>query len=178
MLKLSFEEINKRTYSLIDLETLPRHPIYVVCENIRSLYNVGSIFRTADGIRARKLYLCGYTGYPPRKEIDKVALGAVESVPWEYHQDITKVLRNLKDERIQVVALEHTDTSIDFQTFQYSFPMAIVVGHEYDGLTQEALNYCRDAVEIPMYGIKQSLNVATAFGVIGYEIVRQYMLSK
>lgn len=178
MLKLSFEAINKRTYSLIDLETLPRHPIYVVCENIRSLYNVGSIFRTADGIRAQRLYLCGYTGYPPRKEIDKVALGAAESVPWEYHEDVTKVLWNLREEKIHVVALEHTDNSINFQTFKFSFPMAIVLGHEYDGLTQEALNCCHDAVEIPMYGIKQSLNVATAFGVIGYEILRQFTLSK
>jgi tRNA G18 (ribose-2'-O)-methylase SpoU len=177
MLKLSFEDINQRTFSLLDLKTLPRHPVYVVCENIRSLYNVGSIFRTADGIRAEKVYLCGYTGYPPRKEIDKTALGAQDAVPWEYHENVAEVLQYLKANSIQVVALEHTDNSYDFQTFNYSFPMAIVLGHEYEGLTQEALNQCQCAVEIPMYGLKQSLNVATAFGVIGYELLRQCLKS-
>lgn len=174
MRKLTFEEINKtRCVSLDELKNQKRNPIRMVCENVRSLYNVGSIFRTLDGIRAEKLYLCGYTGHPPRKEIDKVSLGAVESVPWEYEKDTIKIIQRLKNEGITVVALEHTNTSVDFQEFEYSFPLAVVLGNEYEGITDEVVAQCDCAVEIPMYGVKQSLNVATACGVIGYELLRR-----
>ena len=177
MKKLTFEKINRtRCLSLDELKKLNRNPITVVCENIRSLYNVGSIFRTMDGIRGEKLYLCGYTGHPPRKEIDKVALGAVESVPWEYERDTIKVINRLKAEGIKIIALEHTDTSVDFQKFQYIFPLAIVLGNEYDGISDEIVKHCDYSVEIPMHGIKQSLNVATAFGIIAYEVLRQLNL--
>ena len=174
MRKLSFDEINStRSVPLDELEGMPRNPIIMVCENIRSLYNVGSIFRTLDGIRAQKLYLCGYTGYPPRKEIDKVSLGAVDSVPWEYEKDTLKVIEQLKSDGVTVIALEHTDTSVDFQEFDYCFPLAVVLGNEYEGMTDEVVAACDCAVEIPMYGIKQSLNVATACGIIGYELMRR-----
>ena len=174
MRKLTFEEINERQQSAAELKKQSRNPILVVCESIRSLYNVGSIFRTSDGLRVEKIYLCGFTGYPPRKEIDKVALGAADSVPWEYNENVTEVIKKLRMNGVQVVALEHTEGSSNFQEFKYSFPTAVVLGHEYDGLSQDALDVCHSAVEIPMYGIKQSLNVATAFGIIGYELLRQY----
>jgi len=177
MKKLTFDKINKtRCLTLKELKKLNRNPITVVCENIRSLYNVGSIFRTMDGIRGEKLYLCGYTGHPPRKEIDKVALGAVESVPWEYERDTFKVINRLKGEGVKIIALEHTDISLDFQKFQYKFPLAVVLGNEYDGISDEIVKHCDYSVEIPMHGIKQSLNVATAFGVIAYEVLRQLNL--
>ncbi len=174
MKKLSFEEINKtRCLTLDELKKLKRNPITVVCENIRSLFNVGSIFRTMDGIRGEKLYLCGYTGCPPRKEIDKVALGAVESVQWEHKWDTVKVIEELKSKGIKVVALEQTDSSVDFQKFQYEFPLAVVLGNEYDGISDEVVKHCDFSVEIPMYGVKQSLNVATSFGIVGYEILKR-----
>jgi len=177
MKKLTFDKINKtRCLTLKELKKLNRNPITVVCENIRSLYNVGSIFRTMDGIRGEKLYLCGYTGHPPRKEIDKVALGAVESVPWEYERDTFKVINRLKGEGVKIIALEHTDISLDFQKFQYKFPLAVVLGNEYDGISDGVVKHCDYSVEIPMHGIKQSLNVATAFGVIAYEVLRQLNL--
>lgn len=174
MRKLTFEEINStRCVSLDEVKNLKRNPIIMICENIRSLFNVGSIFRTLDGIRAEKLYLCGYTGYPPRKEIDKVSLGAVESVPWEYEKDILRVIENLKSNKIPVIALEHTDTSVDYLEFDYTFPCAVVLGNEYEGISDEVVAACDYSVEIPMRGIKQSLNVATACGVIGYELLRR-----
>ena len=173
MKKREYEEIKIRQCEVNEIRGIKRHPISIVCENIRSLFNVGSIFRTADGLRVEQLYLCGYTGFPPRKEIDKVALGAVENVPWEYRENTAALLRELTGKGIQVVALEHTENSVNFQEFEYRFPVAVVLGHEYEGITQETLDYCPFSVEIPMHGIKQSLNVSTAFGVIGYELLRQ-----
>ena len=173
MRKLTFEETKgTRCIPADELKNMKRNPIIVVCENIRSLYNVGSIFRTLDGIRAEKLYLCGYTGCPPRKEIDRVSLGAEESVPWEYERDALKVIERLKKEGFQVIALEHTDSSMNFMKYDYRFPVAIVLGNEDIGISNETIKMCDSAVEIPMFGVKQSLNVATACGIIGYELVR------
>ncbi|MBN2424276.1 MAG: RNA methyltransferase [Calditrichaceae bacterium] len=153
---------------------MPRAPIYTLAENIRSMYNVGSLFRTGDGIRLKKLFLCGYSAYPPRDQIDKTALGATESVPWAYHKDPLSVLKKMKNDGIQVVALEHTDRSVPYTEFHYNFPVCLIVGNEVEGITQETLNFADYAVEIPMYGLKQSLNVATAYGIVLYHIFDKY----
>ena len=174
ILKRTHLEIAGAIPDLEELQTLPRHPVTIICENIRSLNNVGSIFRTADGIRVAKLILCGYTGCPPRKEIDKVALGAVESVPWEYRASAIEAVADLRAADVQVVALEHTDSSESYHAFPWRFPVAIVIGNECEGISPEVVAACDAAVEIPMYGIKQSLNVSTAVGVVGYEVMRIY----
>lgn len=173
--KLAYEEIKSARPSLDDLARGKRFPVSVFAENIRSLYNVGSIFRTSDGALVEKLWLCGYTGFPPRKEIDKTALGSVESVPWEHSTDSTGVLRELKARGVQLVALEHTDTSIKFNEAHYRFPLCIMLGNEVDGLSAEAVEMCDLAVDIPMYGIKQSLNVSVACGIILYHVVEEYI---
>lgn len=111
MKKLALEEIGRRRLSAEQARQAPRFPIMALLDNIRSLYNVGSIFRTADAARVEKLYLCGITGRPPRKEIDKTALGAAETVPWAYHPDAVEVLQSLKARGIAIVALEHTSES-------------------------------------------------------------------
>ncbi len=178
MQKKSFEELKNEHPPVENEGELERTPVIFVCENIRSLYNVGSIFRTSDGICLEKIYLCGITGYPPRKEIDKVALGAAESVPWEHYKDISDVIRILKQKNIRIIALEHTNNSKPFQEFEFEFPVAVILGHEYEGITQETLEMCDDSVEIPMLGIKHSLNVATACGVLGYELLRQWNSKK
>ena len=174
--KLSLEELHRQSQTVESIKPLPRLPIYVILENIRSLLNVGSIFRTADGLRAAKVILTGYTGRPPRKEIDKAALGAVEAVPWTAYNDTSKAINELKSNGISVIALELTENSFDFQGFAYKFPAAVVLGNEYDGVSQETLDLCDACVNIPMLGIKQSLNVSTAFGVIGYELYRQLQI--
>ncbi len=169
--KLRHEEITRTAPE--DIAAKARHPLTVVVDNVRSLYNVGSIFRSCDGALAEKLYLCGFTPAPPRKEISKTALGAEESVPWEHVYDIAEVLRYLRTRGITIAALEHTTGSIScFDLTEEHFPLAVVVGNEIAGISEEALKYCDIALEIPMYGIKQSLNVAVAAGVLCFECVR------
>ena len=149
-----------------------RHPIYVVVESVRSLFNVGAIFRTADGVRAAEIYLTGFTGCPPRKEIRRVALGAELSVPWTYIRDPLAAIALLKGKGVQVLALEQTDQSVDYRLFPYRLPVAVVVGHEVEGIRPETLAACDGAVQIPMLGAKVSLNVSVASGVILYELLR------
>jgi len=169
--KLRHEEIART--ALPDIGDKPRHPLVVVVDNVRSLYNVGSIFRSCDGALVEKLYLCGFTPFPPRKEISKTALSADESVPWEHVYDITEVLTHLKAEGYTIAALEHTSESLScFEMTAELFPLAVVVGNEITGIADEALEHCDVALEIPMYGVKQSLNVAVATGVLCFECVR------
>ena len=150
-----------------------RHPITLILDNIRSLYNVGSIFRSCDAALVEKLYLCGFTPHPPRREIEKTALGATASVPWEYRRDIAEVIAHVRSEGITVAALEHTTESTScFGLAPHDFPLAIIVGNELTGLSPQAVEMCDRALEIPMYGIKQSLNVAVATGIILFECIR------
>jgi 23S rRNA (guanosine2251-2'-O)-methyltransferase len=151
----------------------PRNPLVIVVDNVRSLYNVGSIFRTCDGALVRKLYLCGYTPYPPRKEISKTSLSATESVPWEYVYDVADVLRLLKLEGMTIAALEQTSQSVScFDIAPTHFPLAVVVGNEISGVSDAVLPYCDLAIDIPMLGAKHSLNVAVATGILCYECLR------
>ena len=170
MRKLLHDEIPRT--ALADIGAAARHPLTLVIDNVRSLYNVGSIFRSCDAALVSKLYLCGFTPHPPRKEIEKTALGATESVPWEYARDVGEVLEQLASEGNTVAALEHTTTSVSCFTLRGSqFPLALVVGNELTGLSEAALARCSLAFEIPMYGMKQSLNVAVATGIMLYECV-------
>ena len=149
-----------------------KRKIYVLLNNIRSLHNVGSIFRTSDGAGVKKLFLCGQTGYPPREEITKTAIGAEEVVPWEYWIDAKECIKKLKKRKIQLVALEQTDKSIDYKKFRPKYPVCLVVGHEIEGVDQNILDLCDTAIQIPMHGKKQSLNVSVAFGVVVYELTK------
>jgi tRNA G18 (ribose-2'-O)-methylase SpoU len=149
-----------------------RRPIRVVLDNIRSLNNVGSIFRTSDAAGIEKIYLCGITGKPPRVEIHKAALGAEQSVPWEYFENPVEIIQKLKDEGLQIVILEHTDQPELYHKVKYEFPLCLVVGHEITGVSDEVVELADMAIEIPMFGMKQSLNVAVAYGIAVYEIIR------
>jgi len=176
MKKLSYEEIKLSRPDLNKLFRLPRFPVVTVLENIRSLYNVGSMFRTADAARIRYMYLCGYTPHPPRKEIEKTALGSTESVPWEHSTKPASVIRMLKNQGFTIAALEHTTKSISYYLYEYTYPLCIVVGNEVEGITNDILSLCDVALEIPMFGIKHSLNVAVAYGIVVYHAVMQYQL--
>lgn len=148
------------------------NPIYIIVENVRSLFNVGAIFRSADGVHASGIYLTGFTGQPPRKEISRVALGADETVPYLYERDTLSVIAFLKSQNIQVIALEKTPQSIDYRSFTYQKPVAVVVGHEVEGVSPQTLNACDNVVHLPMCGQKISLNVSVASGIILYELLR------
>jgi len=175
MRKLTYQEIFARRPTLSQIPQLPRNPIYCLLENVRSLYNVGSIFRTSDAILLKKLYLTGYTGSPPRKEIDKTALGAVDAVEWEFTKDPLRIISELKKEQVKIVALEHTSGSKAYFEFDYTFPFCLLLGNEVDGLCEQLVAAADDAIEIPMYGLKQSLNVSVAYGIVMYHAVVRFI---
>jgi 23S rRNA (guanosine2251-2'-O)-methyltransferase len=149
-------------------------PVTILLDNVRSLYNVGAFFRTADAAGVRKLYLCGITGYPPKRALAKTALGADESVPWEHTWDPLPVLRAIRDTGAEIAAVETAVHAIDLFDWAPRFPVCAVFGHEVDGIRPEVSALCDTHVRIPMLGAKHSLNVATAGGVVVYELLRKY----
>lgn len=144
--------------------------IRLLAHNVRSLWNVGSFFRTCDAMKVEKLYLTGYTGNPPRNEITKTALGAEEWVEWEHAEDPLPIIRSLKDDGWQIVALELTTDAVDLSTFTPSDKICLIVGHEVDGVPASVYDLCDAATQIPMLGHKESLNVAVAAGIALYAI--------
>ncbi len=148
-----------------------KNEIYLVLDNIRSMYNVGAMFRSAEGARVKKIYLCGITATPPREKIFKTSMGAVDWVDWEYRENSSSAVQELKKIGVQIVSLEQTDTSVHYKKAKYKRPIAIVVGHELKGVSKDVLKLCDLCVEIPMYGRANSLNVATSAGIILYEVL-------
>lgn len=151
-----------------------RLPVTVLLDNVRSMYNVGAFFRTADGIGIEKLYLCGITAYPPKKAISKTALGAEETVAWEHGWDGPAMIESLRRTGHEIAAIETSLHSVDLFDWRPNFPVCIIFGHEVDGIRPELLDLADTHVRIPMLGQKHSLNVATAGGVVLYELLRKY----
>jgi tRNA G18 (ribose-2'-O)-methylase SpoU len=170
MRKLSHPELVERQQVR---KTEPKLPFCAVLNDIRSLYNVGSIFRTADGVGIEKLWLCGITGHPPDTQISKTALGAEKEVPWEYRLKACELLRELKAQGYQIVFLEQLAESTLYQDFRPSGPVCLVLGNEIAGVSDELVALCDETLEIEMAGLKNSLNVAVAFGIVGYHIRNQ-----
>lgn len=175
MKKLTHSEISQDRATLENIDQVKKLPVYVVLDSIRSSYNVGSIFRTSDGAMIEKLFLCGYTPHPPKKEVLKTALGSQDSVSWEYIKEAKEVILNLKNQGVKICALELTETSTPhYQLDKEVFPMALLVGNEITGVAQELLDLCDMSIEIPQFGIKQSLNVAVAYGIAIFEMRRVF----
>jgi 23S rRNA (guanosine2251-2'-O)-methyltransferase len=149
-------------------------PAAILLDNVRSLYNVGAFFRTADAARIEKLWLCGITGRPPKHAITKTALGAEETVPWEHVWDPLPVVQAMRESGREVAAIETSLHAVDLFDWTPRFPVAVVFGHEVDGIRPEISQLCDTHVRIPMLGTKHSLNVATAGGVVVYELLRKY----
>lgn len=166
--RLSPEELHGRT----------RLPAYALLDNIRSVGNVGSIFRTADAVNLGGLYLCGMTATPPRPDMEKTALGATETVPWDYWRRPEDALADLRSRGVSVVVLEQTARAVPFDAFDYEYPVCFVVGHEVEGVSPAVLAQADAAVEIAMAGAKKSLNVAVGFGLMAYEIRRQWLRAR
>jgi len=160
---------------------------YVICDNIRSLENIGSIFRTSDALGVSKIYLCGISGKPPHHKISKTALGAEERVPFEYHKQIGRLVDKLNKpacrqagKKIQIVALEQAPparragkSAIEYTKFKPKFPLALIVGNEVMGVSEKVLKKSNKIIFLPMSGQKESLNVSVAFGVAGYYIINK-----
>lgn len=152
-----------------------RMPVTALLDGIRSAGNVGSMFRTADAANLGGLFLCGMTATPPRADIEKTALGATETVPWDYRQDPAAAVADLRARGVQVVALEQAPGAAPFEEFPYRFPVCFVVGHEVQGVGPATLAAVDACVEIPMAGAKKSLNVAVSFGVLAFHLRRTWL---
>lgn len=144
---------------------------YVICDSIRSLENIGSIFRTSDALGVKKIYLCGICGKPPHHKISKTALGAEETVPFEHHKQISRVIDKLRKDGVQIVALEQDKKAILYNKFKPKYPVALIVGNEVKGVSRSILKKVDKIIELPMSGRKESLNVSVSFGIAGYRIM-------
>jgi tRNA G18 (ribose-2'-O)-methylase SpoU len=154
--------------------TLPALPVAVLLDNVRSMYNVGAFFRTADAAGLEKLYLSGITAKPPKRAITKTALGAEETVAWEHEWDPLPLARAVRERGYELAAIETSVHAVDLFDWQPRFPVCLIFGHEVEGIRPELATLCDSHVRIPMLGSKHSLNVATAGGVVVYELLRKY----
>jgi len=177
MVKLNAKQLRKTPPKEGELKAIKRNPIYLVADNVIDTYNVGSLFRLADAIAAEKLYLCGETEYPPCSKIHKAAVGTEEWVPWQKVKKVLLVLQVLKSQGVQIIAVEQSPKAISYKSLEVSFPCAIVVGNETDGITKEALELADSIVELPMYGVNKSFNVWGSAAVIAYKVLEN-LISK
>jgi tRNA G18 (ribose-2'-O)-methylase SpoU len=166
------EELGRK--SIQDFKQARKIPLVIVLDNIRSMHNVGSIFRTADGFLASGIFLCGYTPQPPHRDIQKTALGATETIDWIYFPTTLQAVEQLKSEGYRVFAIEQVEGSIMLNNFEGSpdEKYAIILGNEVSGVDEEVLKLCDGAIEIPQEGMKHSLNVSIAAGIVAWEFFK------
>ncbi len=172
MRKLNMDELNRK--SVEEFKGSEKIPVVVVLDNIRSMHNVGSVFRTADAFLLKAIYLCGYTPQPPHRDIHKTALGATETVDWKYFSDAAAAVQELRHEEYSIFAIEQVEKSIPlhhFKTGEYR-RLAVVFGNEVSGIGDEILRLCDACIEIPQFGMKHSLNISVAAGIVLWELVR------
>ena len=177
MKKLKLEELGR--ISVEEFKEAEKIPVCILLDNVRSLHNVGSAFRTADAFRIEKIYLTGITGIPPHREIQKTALGATESVAWEYAESPAEIIRNLKLQDYRVVIIEQTTESQPLQAFppEKNQKYCLVFGNEVDGVSEEVIKHADFALEIPQTGTKHSLNISVCLGIVAWEFFRKIKLS-
>jgi 23S rRNA (guanosine2251-2'-O)-methyltransferase len=176
MKKLALEELGR--ISIDQFKESEKIPICILLDNVRSLHNVGSAFRTADAFRVEKIFLTGITGTPPHREIQKTALGATESVNWEYFESPTLAVEKLKTEGYTIVVVEQTTDSLPLQTFfaEQNKKYCLVFGNEVHGVSEEAIALADLALEIPQHGTKHSLNISVCLGIVVWELFRKMQL--
>jgi len=172
--KLKLEELGR--ISVEEFKQAEKTPIIVVLDNIRSLNNIGSVFRTADAFRLEKIYLCGITATPPHREIQKTALGATDSVDWEYFSDATELVFRLNEENVDTYAIEQAENAVPLDSYQPDTDkkIAIVMGNEVEGVQQETVYACKGVIEIPQIGTKHSLNISVCTGVIIWDLFSKF----
>jgi tRNA G18 (ribose-2'-O)-methylase SpoU len=173
MRKLKLDELERLTVD--EFVSTEKTPIIVVLDNIRSALNVGSIFRTSDAFAIEKIIICGISATPPNREINKTAIGATESVAWEYFESISDAIKKLKDEDFRIIGVEQTDQSILLPEFKATNEkMAVIFGNEVDGISDEILGMIDTCIEIPQFGTKHSLNVSVCAGIVLWELSKVY----
>lgn len=173
MRKLENKELERK--SVADFKEAVKTPITIVLDDIRSLHNIGSVFRTSDAFLIEKIYLCGITAVPPNKEIHKTALGATETVAWEYQKDVTEVIAKLQGEDWMVYAIEQVEQAIFLQDFEVdpAKKYALVFGNEVYGVSQKAISLCAGSIEIPQLGTKHSLNISVSAGIVVWDLFQK-----
>jgi 23S rRNA (guanosine2251-2'-O)-methyltransferase len=183
MRKISNEELNR--LSAEEFKGVNKSPIYIILDDVRSLNNIGSVFRTSDAFRIKKIFLCGITATPPHRDIQKTALGATETVDWEYRKDLAELVKELKVTGNKVYAIEQAENSIMLDEFSCNDILenqniALIFGNEVKGVAQEAINECDGVIEIPQYGTKHSLNIAVSVGIVIWDVFQKtrHLVSK
>ena len=173
MRKLENSELDRK--SVEDFKQSIKTPIILVLDDIRSLHNIGSVFRTADAFLIEKIYLCGITATPPNKEIHKTALGATDTVAWEHSKNVIEVIENLKKESVIVLAIEQVESAVFLQDFKVETDKkyALVFGNEVFGVSQEAVALCDGCIEIPQLGTKHSLNISVSAGIVVWDLFKK-----
>ncbi|MFP9100455.1 RNA methyltransferase [Flavobacterium sp. RHBU_24] len=178
MKKIANEALGR--LSAAEFKEADKTPLILILDDIRSLHNIGSVFRTADAFLLEKIYLCGITATPPNKEIHKTALGATETVAWEHYKNITEVITLLKSEGVQVFAAEQVENAVFLQDFM---PLpekryALVFGNEVKGVSQDAVDLCNGVIEIPQLGTKHSLNISVSAGIVVWDVFQKLQYPK
>ncbi|MFG4002600.1 RNA methyltransferase [Flavobacterium aquidurense] len=173
MRKLENSELDRK--SIEDFKKSDKTPLILVLDDIRSLHNIGSVFRTSDAFLVEKIILCGITATPPNKEIHKTALGATETVAWEHHENVLEVIENLKKENVITMAIEQVESAVFLQDFKVekNQKYALVFGNEVHGVSQEAVAICDGCIEIPQLGTKHSLNIAVSAGIVVWDLFQK-----
>ena len=173
MRKLENSELNRK--SIADFKVADKTPIIIILDDIRSLNNIGSVFRTADAFLVEKIYLCGITATPPNKEIHKTALGATETVEWEHQLEVLEVIEKLKKENVTVLAIEQVESAVFLNEFEIEKDVkyAFVFGNEVFGVNQKAIEICDGSIEIPQLGTKHSLNISVSAGIVIWDVFKK-----
>ncbi|MEX2007296.1 MAG: TrmH family RNA methyltransferase [Candidatus Levyibacteriota bacterium] len=174
MLKLKAAQLRNTKPEDDELKNIKKNPIYIILDNVLDTYNVGAIFRLADAVAAERVILCGSTETPPNTRIKKASINTTEWVNWEYSPSASQAIKDLrlKIKDIQVVAVEQDKKSVPYDKFDYKFPIALIVGHETEGVSKEVLKACDAIVEIPMWGVNISLNVMVSLGIVLFEAIK------
>jgi 23S rRNA (guanosine2251-2'-O)-methyltransferase len=173
MRKLKNAELGRK--SVEEFKNAKKNPFIIVLDNVRSLNNIGSVFRTADGFLVEAVYLCGITAVPPHKDIHKTALGSTDSVHWEYFKDTIEAIKLLKKENYRIIAIEQTDESVMLNDFviEQDEKYALVFGHEIKGVDQAVVDECDVSIEIPQFGTKHSFNISVSVGIVLWDLIKK-----
>jgi 23S rRNA (guanosine2251-2'-O)-methyltransferase len=176
MRKLKMEELDR--VSIDEYKSAAKIPVVAVLDNIRSAMNVGSVFRTADAFAIEKIIICGISATPPNREITKTAIGATESVVWEYIENVSDAIAQLKNDGYTIAGIEQTDASVLLTDYTFNTEkIAVVFGNEVDGVSDEVINELDVCIEIPQFGTKHSLNVSVCAGIVLWELAKKYHLT-
>jgi len=173
-MKLNAKALRVSSHDPESIAKIKRNSVYIIVDNVWDTYNIGAIFRLADAVAAQKVILCAGSETPPNTRIKKASINTTEWVPWEYHETAIEAITKLRAEvpGIQIVSVELDDRSVPYDKVDYTFPVAVVVGHETDGVSKEAMEASDYIVELPMWGINISLNVMVSLGIVLYEVMK------